>query len=368
MSGIGPQLPPHLQKRSSSSEAEASPPSQIGPQVPSKKQPSQIGPTLPPHLQKKKSVQTNDESDSSISEGKSESVPLGPQLPPHLSSKSQSSSHDQNDNSEQPKSKKRVLGPSLPSSSELRPSYYVETQAIDDDDDFGPKPLPKEIDPEEYELAMKLKEIEDRNRKMREEMEEVGMMFHGFNTNHLAIIDRIGAHCEFIQANRPKKVERGEWMLVPPDPSSGIPMAGPASLKSRSFASRAKPTEIDKSWTETPAEKRERLQQKALDSSSSKKKRPRSPSPPRSDRDVLLAASVQQHNESHRAQSLLTMYESSSDHMQRRLEQHDDPTKRGWDRDKDMAGGKRMDVKQRQDVIKKAGTGLGGRFGGGGFL
>lgn len=129
VSGIGPQLPPHLQNSQelspdSTSEEEEGP--CIGPSLPphiksslnqtqgsvnigpcrtsllkSDDSSSVIGPTLPPHLYKKQSLSSDvkdNESGACVSKGQSskQDCIIGPSLPPHLQRNVHSASYREN--------------------------------------------------------------------------------------------------------------------------------------------------------------------------------------------------------------------------------------------------------------------------------
>ncbi|KAJ1503971.1 hypothetical protein HMI54_007574 [Coelomomyces lativittatus] len=100
-----------------------------------------------------------------------------------------------------------------------------------------------------------------------------------------------------------KKIERGEWMTVPPTSRS---MHELQSLKSRKFSSKSKGSDFDPTWTQTPQTRHEmasgNLSQLSSKESSipheSMKKRQRSPPvlPSASTRDRDLSAKVAEYN------------------------------------------------------------------------
>ena len=94
MSGIGPQLPPHLMKsrKADKDQDEMS---------------SSIGPALPPHLQKK----TNETLDTNKS-----SPSVGPKLPPHLQKEntSDASNYEEEEEIDSNVTSTTSYGPALP--------------------------------------------------------------------------------------------------------------------------------------------------------------------------------------------------------------------------------------------------------------
>jgi hypothetical protein len=172
--------------------------------------------------------------------------------------------------------------------------------------------------------------------------------------------------------------QRDSWMLAPPT-ASGYAERDPTRMRNRKFASKAAPQAAPGSsaasiWTETPEEKLQRLQDAVLGRGSGPAADGGSQNPSktrgqeeREQRDRRIAASI----EATRGQSL---YE---EHSQRRRDgeggprkpedEEDDPSKRGFDREKDMAIGGKIGTAQRRELITKAAN-FGGRFQKGSFL
>jgi hypothetical protein len=121
-------------------------------------------------------------------------------------------------------------------------------------------------------------------------------------------------------------------------------------------------------WTETPEEKLKRqrdalLGRTAAESATTPLARDRQ----QEERDRKIAASI----EAHRGKS---MYDEHSDKRRddgpktgRVAEEDDDPSKRAFDREKDMAVGGKIGEKQRKEFVNKAAN-FGGRFQKGSFL
>lgn len=180
---IGPALPPHLAHLSSANRASSSDTEESGPSVPRSTSPGQdideedddeddYGPALPPHLAARRK--------------------LGPELPSAMPTTSAGPSRP----------------PVIPGNGPARPAAPTPVQmstAYDDDDsdddEIGPKPVPSQFggaggeEDEARSVAQEFREREARWAKEREEANDPSK-------------------------NKGKKMEREEWMLVPP--SSGI--------------------------------------------------------------------------------------------------------------------------------------------------
>ncbi|GAA6011167.1 hypothetical protein JCM11491_006745 [Sporobolomyces phaffii] len=329
--GIGPELPPHLVPD------RGSPP----PPVPTtttttttreddEDSDSDYTPDLPPDFVRP----------TSATGPAPAKVVAGPQLPPHLVSSS--SSH----------------APARPP-----PRQSRSDEDDDDDDDIGPGPLPPPAgfgsnagdDGNDGARAFLEREARQRDRE-RIERERL--------------------------AN--KKMQREEWMLVPPKEMDLMSSMDPTKLKSRSFQSGPKAQKSTRPgglgddgpnlWTETPAERQQRLQDEALgkkrraehaaadddrdDSEEARRKRAR---------DARLKDEVERHNSKSRNASLVDQHDSKKK-MQGKGKSDVAEEPQGWDRDRDMSiGGRLIDDGKRKQMIKDA-KGLGGRFGSSGFM
>jgi len=130
-----------------------------------------IGPQIPAHLFPTVAP----------SEGSSEEDDYAPALPPDLAAaRTAGASLPSKSKSDTPPPKRQYVGPSLPIS---QPSYDS-----DSDSDIGPRPLPAAYASqiEEKSAVEEFMEREERRKKLQEE------------------------------ASKPKKLQREEWMLVPP--------------------------------------------------------------------------------------------------------------------------------------------------------
>ncbi|KAJ3040922.1 hypothetical protein HDV00_010133 [Rhizophlyctis rosea] len=357
----GPQLPPHLAHRKHSPQQELQEPEGTPPPDNSTEQ---FGPALPPHLAaKRKRPQAGPELPPSHPDNAQQEEPAkrrrpvaGPSLPHSVASSTNSDDDDSFGPSPPSRQRRPAAGPSLPppSSSSSSAAPPAPTYDSDDDDDtFGPAPPPAALG-EEDDLQSRIAEIEERARAAKEAAEE---------------------------AAKPQKVERGEWMLVPPEVQrlgGGCPygldisfcycwvgseqrpcydwVVGLDHMKSRQFSKTGRPADIDQSgWTETP---QERAAKGGSSSSSKQKPPPTTPKPP-SSTDIATQNFIASHNAKHRPASLLDShvlsYTADPANAQR-----DDASKRGFDRDRDLAS-RRVDPKARRNMVEQAKE-LGGRF------
>ncbi|KAG6848247.1 hypothetical protein H0H93_001973 [Arthromyces matolae] len=342
MPSIGPELPPHLRQSTNeperpSDEDEAA---VIGPQIPTG--PSNTGddddededdyaPELPPELLATRSA------------------PAGPSAPTVVRSDSNGA--------------KRVAGPSLPSYPPIYdPKYHsVYQDDDDDDDDVGPRPLPAGMKHAETNAAQEFMEREERRRILAEE------------------------------AAKPKAIQREEWMLVPPSSSDllgsryillnivptcpdEITALDPKKLtKARQFSkSTAVQSTSDTSlWTETPAERQQRL----ADEVSGKKRRAADTHAEveagedikrRKKEEAAIRRGVDDYTQRRRGPALLAQHTASG-----KADSKEEDDLGIWDHSRDMAiGGRLMDDSKRAQLVREA-QGLGDRFGtgkSGGFL
>lgn len=380
MSSIGPQLPPHLAKR------KRSPKDDEGPDSP---------PAKTPRANQDEIALDGGDSDSDDGYGPSAPKPqatagparpsIGPALPPNVPAGNDheialdSDDDDNNNNKNGPVSPRpavapapaprRVMGPAPP------PADLAERPATgphprtdtdpdpdtdsDSDDGYGPS-LPGATRP---------------------------------NAGPSLPHPRGPAAAE-----EPPRPRRDDWMLAPPT-SSGYQERDPTKIKSRKFASGASATSRPKDgsagvvssiWTETPEEKAKRLADAVLGRSGSggggggtpvataakgSKARDR-------DRDREQQDKIRAFTEQTRGRSLYEEHQSSrkfgKDAAVKEAstkdgdgkgdeEEDDDPSKRAFDREKDMGLGMKITASQRKELLNRA-SDFGGRFQKGNFL
>jgi hypothetical protein len=271
---------------------------------------------------------------------------VGPELPPHLLKRKRSVDDDDNESpspptkiqAASPSKERRVLGPAPPPAPlDERPSEpadKLEDESSSDDDDYGPSLPPAPGSSTALEAEVQLRAAEE-------------------------------AESERAKTAKP---QREEWMLVPPKDSDWGSRVDPTKLKNRKFASGkgakapAEKSGISAIWTETPEQKRQRLEDEVMgrkdSSASAQSKKPR-----KDDAEAeATARRIAEYNEKNRSQSL---YDEHKKTVPR--EKEDDPSKRGFDKEKDMGLGGRIGHVQKQDMLKRAGD-FGSRFERGSYL
>jgi hypothetical protein len=116
-------------------------------------------------------------------------------------------------------------------------------------------------------------------------------------------------------------------------------------------------------WTETPEQKRKRLENEVMGVSapanSSIGAKPRL----LDKESEATARKIQEHTEKVRGKSLMDRHKDKGTGK----EKEDDPSKRGFDYEKDMGAGLKIGHKQRRELLNNA-KGFGGRFSGGSYL
>ncbi len=175
--------------------------------------------------------------------------------------------------------------------------------------------------------------------------------------------------------------KRDDWMLAPPS-ASGPRAPDPTKIKARGFASgRAAGSrgsgEISSIWTETPEEKARRLKDAVLgraDATASQgtaSKRPESEEAGRKKKMGPDSQRIQSFTEQTRGKSLYEEHQakqrSSEDAAAKKAAEEDDPSKRAFDKEKDMAIGGRISNSQRREMLNRAAN-FGGRFQKGNYL
>ncbi|KDQ51406.1 hypothetical protein JAAARDRAFT_62609 [Jaapia argillacea MUCL 33604] len=340
MSSIGPQIPSHLlgpSKSQRQSDSDSDSDEHEGPQLPPASSSTNIGPQIPSELLKKSGPSIPTRSDQDEEDDDDDYMPS---LPPDLlAARTTSSSTSQSKSPAQPSSSsshKKVIGPSFP------PPRYQD----DSDDEIGPAPLPAGYRIED-DAVTEFIEREQRRKVLAEE------------------------------AAKPKTLQREEWMLVPPSSASLLGSLDPTKMRqARQFSkSSATPKPKDNSlWTETPAERQQRL----ADEVSGKRRRVenaedeevgmgRDEEMRKRRREEEVRRGVDEYTRKNRGPSLINQHSSSTS----KSGPQTDETPGIWDHSRDMGlSGRLLDDSTRNKIIKDA-RGLGERFGSGrsgGFL
>ncbi|KAI9731599.1 MAG: hypothetical protein M1834_004720 [Cirrosporium novae-zelandiae] len=283
---------------------------------------STVGPELPPHLLAKRKRQREQEEEAA---GSTRERPSSP-------SESHPASSDGGEK------RRRVAGPALPPAplDEMpigRPNEDEESS----DDEFGPA-LPSADGP-------------------------------SVNTNYSTVPTTTVLDLAIEKASsEPKKPQHDEWMLIPPSQSDWTSHVDPTKLRNRKFNTGrgakgpAQKSGTDNSiWTETPEQKRKRLEDEVLG-----KKKPANQvgeGPKVDDKESEeTRRRIKEYNEKNRGHSL---YAEHQKHMKK--DEEDDPSARPFDREKDIARGANIGRAQRKELVNRA-SDFGSKFSGGGFL
>ncbi|GAA5805905.1 hypothetical protein HPULCUR_011431 [Helicostylum pulchrum] len=341
---IGPQVPAHLLQKKKvnsdeivmSDEEESAP--QVGPYIPQhllekKKEQESAGPQIPDHILQQKRKNT-EETDSNIT---------GPQIPAHLLNKVEPvevvaevdpddfapalppdllQQRQQKTTTQATGRRRRPVGPTFPSGPMPPP--------VEEDDYIVGPALPKNYNPEEEAKYSAIQAIEERARESREAMEKK-------------------------EANK-DKVERPDWMLVPPEVDY---LKKANSSKSRQFTNKTMTKEqLDSTdWTSTPAQKQQRLEEIR----SGKRQRTEEETN-FSEVDMERIRNIQEYNSQTRPLTLLELHQQKKKKSKVPTTDIEDVTKRAFDREKDLLGARKMDRKSKNELLKQSAQ-FGEKFG-----
>ena len=285
----------------------------------------------------------------------------GPQLPSHLLAKRKRQDEAQEDISECPPSRsrsssnasdksadkrRRIIGPSAPPAplSEIPSAPDPDSEnSSSDDDDFGPSLPPAQGS---------LKHIEETHRQQ-------------------TLADEAAAQ------EAARKPAREEWMLAPPTHGELSARADPTKVRQRKFntgkGSRApiQKGEGDNAlWTETPEQKRQRLEDEVL---GVKKPAQMGPDIKKEAWKVAEAKETERKiREYHQRKKKFEQIDGESDGRtkaaaKKEKEKEDDPSKRAFDKEKDLGVGPRIGHAQKREMLNRA-KDFGSRFEGGSYL
>lgn len=277
-------------------------------------------------------------------------APVGPELPPHLAKRKRSEeAHNTDDvlskrqRSSSPHSHdtkaRRVIGPAAPPAPlSERPTMSPEPDAdsSDSDDDFGPSlpPLPGSVN---QETERKRQEALAEDEATREAL---------------------------------KKPQREEWMLLPPKQDDWSARADPTKLKNRKFntgkGSKA-PTQKgggeNTLWTETPEQKRQRLEDEVMGVKKPAQLGPEDKTDKWKEEEAReTERRIREYNEKNRNTSLYNEHKKAVP-----KEKEDDPSARAFDKEKDMGMGIKIGHAQKRELLNKA-KDFGSRFAKGNYL
>ncbi|KAL4993414.1 hypothetical protein BDV10DRAFT_179164 [Aspergillus recurvatus] len=171
--------------------------------------------------------------------------------------------------------------------------------------------------------------------------------------------------------------KRDAWMLAPPTGGSDRSRVDPTKLRNRKFQSGPRVGNapaggggVDSSWTETPEEKMRRLQDEAMGISSSSGPNVAAVGAGSNDKVAqAMREKVHRYNERVRGEEASSLVEEKKrkDEEKGKKEEEDDPSKRAFDKEKDMALSSKLTNAQRRELMSKAAD-FGSRFSKGKFL
>ncbi|KAJ4382933.1 hypothetical protein N0V86_002160 [Didymella sp. IMI 355093] len=308
MPSIGPAMPPQPSKRSRDDDDDRAP----SPDA-SEKRRRVAGPALPPST----SPRT-----------------VGPTLPPGAGSRSSSPESDVGPAPPPASRPARIMGPAAPPAPlDERPPNPPSDDSDSSDDDFGPAPPPAGA---AYTAST---------------YEEDAPAKSAFDTNP-----------QFAEA--PKKAQRDDWMTMPPTQDDLAARLDPTKQRARKFNSGKSAGGgggMSSAWTETPEQKLKRLQDEAMGITTASPGSAATSSGGKSKEEERRARRMREKIDASRGQSLVEQHQS------KKKVEEDDPSKRVFNYEKDMAVQGNMNHKQKREMLSKS-KGFGDRFSSGSFL
>ncbi|KAL5332780.1 hypothetical protein BJX70DRAFT_383059 [Aspergillus crustosus] len=234
--------------------------------------------------------------------------------------------------------RRKVIGPSLPPLTQANDSNSDASDS-DSDDDFGPN-----LPPPEGSLPPPSAHATTQSLSAAKQAEQE-------------------------ENSAPK---RDAWMLAPPTAGSDRSRVDPTKLRNRKFQSGPRAGNsassgggVDSTWTETPEEKLRRLQDAAMGIvPSSSGVGGVSETVADEKKAHEMRKKVQRYNERVRKEEAFLVDEKKKKDKE---EDEDDPSKRAFDREKDMALSSKLTHAQRREMMTKAAD-FGSRFSSGKFL
>ncbi|KAG9690333.1 hypothetical protein KCU76_g8248, partial [Aureobasidium melanogenum] len=313
MSAAGPELPPHLlakRKRQQDEEEKNQPATSSGanPESPKDKRQKVAGPELPPTASPK---------------------PTAPSLPPSVPPTTAGPTLPPSDS--QPT--RPVAGPAPPPAPlDERPSAPPDSDdESSDDDDFGPSlPTAADLNPSTTNIGPSIPQ----------------------------------------PAAAPVRAQRDEWMTLPPQQDDLAARMDPSKMRARGFntgknarGGNTTPAggNIAAAWTETPEEKLKRLQNEAMGVKPATAGHFDAREAAKNKEKEAEAKRIREQTEKARGPSLMAQHRESNPESK-----DDDPSKRAFNREKDI-GGSSLGLVDKKDLLNKA-SNFGSKFSGGSYL
>jgi len=161
--------------------------------------------------------------------------------------------------------------------------------------------------------------------------------------------------------------QRAAWMMMPPKQDDLAARMDPSRIRARGFntgkSATAKSGGSDESriWTETPEEKRRRLEDQVMGVKSTTSVT-NSAADARMEAKRVEDLEMARNIKDSRGKSLVELHVKTAGKVE-----EDDPSARAFDREKDIAGGIKIGAKQRNELLNHA-AGIGSKFSSGSFL
>ena len=294
---------------------------------------SDIGPSLPPHLLAKRKRQREEEVKNEEAAASGAKLPSSP---------------------EDGEKRRRIAGPAMPPAllderPNQPPNGQEDESSDDDDDDFGPAPP------------------------------------SATNTGAASRQDEVGPE-NITHETEPETVKRDEWMMMPPKQDDLAARMDPLKQRPRGFNTGkggkgpSASGDDNSSWHETPEQKRKRLEDEMMGISKPSTKASVTTAKADRGKDAAAAAKIREHTVSRHFECCSRMNQGPNSEQEKTrgaslMEQHqnskgnieeDDPSKRAFDREKDM-GGRTIGQIQRKEMLNKA-SGFSSKFSGGSYL
>ncbi|TQS38955.1 hypothetical protein Golomagni_00528 [Golovinomyces magnicellulatus] len=259
----------------------------------------------------------------------------------------------------EPTAPRRILGPAVPTFSQVEIGSQSVCKDInidnesssDSDDEYGPS-LPPD-------------QCSNLQNSPSEKLNQEHLLNHPICDNK-------------IPAN---SLKRAEWMLTPPTSSDWTTRVDPTKLKNRKFAiGKGAKGPIQRSgvstiWTETPKEKSKRLEDEVLGriqvASSSLVTTTHLNKSGRDFQEKEVAATeliIREYNKENRSKSLLDERTAAQDRGELKKLEDDDPSKRAFDREKDMALGSGHSLTSKRKQVIAGAIDFANRFEKGSYL
>ncbi|KAG9759967.1 hypothetical protein KCU95_g19841, partial [Aureobasidium melanogenum] len=171
-------------------------------------------------------------------------------------------------------------------------------------------------------------------------------------------------------AAAPVRAQRDEWMTLPPQQDDLAARMDPSKMRARGFntgknarGGNTTPAggNIAAAWTETPEEKLKRLQNEAMGVKPATAGHFDAREAAKNKEKEAEAKRIREQTEKARGPSLMAQHRESNPESK-----DDDPSKRAFNREKDI-GGSSLGLVDKKDLLNKA-SNFGSKFSGGSYL